>query len=130
MMRKSKHVSNELPNHRILIVLTRCVSFQVAPIQFAPKAKDESNKLRRKNSLYEEIIQYLDSLDNAPDGIAELVESAALSAASAKEKPEPAEDPRLAALNKTADQIRAGDLRTLRGVITNHFKTINRRYVQ
>jgi hypothetical protein len=98
-------------------------------MQFEPKSKDESNKLRRKNSLYEAIVEYLDALDGGPAGIAELVDACALLAASAADKQEPTEDPRLAGLNKTADAVRAGDLRALRGVITNHFKTINRRWV-
>lgn len=105
-------------------------SLEVAPMQFAPKPKDESNKLRRKNSLYEAIVEYLDALDGGPSGVAALVDSCALRAAAAADLPEPSEDPRLAGLNQTADLVRAGDLRALRGVITNHFKTINRRCVR
>ena len=117
-----------IPRPRVCDVgLVLCPLLQVAPLQFAPKPKDESNKLRRKNSLYEAIVEYLEACDKGPDGVRELVEEWALKAAASADKKEPTEDPRLAGLNKTADEVRAGDLRALRSVVTNHFKTINRR---
>ena len=45
-----------------------------------------------------------------------------------KIKKEAVDDPRIAGLNKIADEVREGNYRTLRGQLTNHFKTVNRRY--
>ena len=57
----------------------------------------------------------------------EMIEEADLKAASSRDKKEPDEDPRLKAVNVIADEVRDGNMRTLRNVVTNHFKTINRR---
>lgn len=101
---------------------------KVEPLAFQPKAKDESNKLRRKNSLHEAIIEYLDFMDQGDKGVKQMVEEARLRAMIAADKKEKPEDPRVAGLNVVANQVRAGNMRTLRGQITNHFKTINRRF--
>ena len=97
------------------------------PLSFQPKPKDESNKLRRKNSLFESILVYNDALVTN-EGIASLVDGADLAAAQQKIKKDPPDDPRIAGLNKIADEVRCGNMRTLRNQITNHFKTVNRRY--
>lgn len=101
---------------------------KVAPLNFAPRAKDESNKLRRKNSLYEEIVNYLDHFDNDEVGVKELVDEALLKSLSSKDKKEASDDPRVAGLNKIADEVQSGNNRTLRNQVTNHFKAINRRF--
>jgi len=101
---------------------------KVAPLQFQPKAKDESNKLRRKNSLYDEIILYLDLMDKGDEGAKEIVDRAYLASQTNKDKSEAVDDPRIQGMNKTADEIRDGNFRTLRNQVTNHFKTVNRRY--
>lgn len=89
---------------------------KVAPINFAPKAKDESNKLRRKNSLFEEIVDYLNHFDE--DGsVQELVDDALLKSLSQADKKEVFDDPRVAGLNKIADEVRAGNNRTLRNQV-------------
>ena len=79
---------------------------KVAPLNFQPKPKDESNKLRRQNSLFEAIIAYLDALDEGPEGIRRMVDDADLKAAELKAKPEPVDDPRIAGMNKIADEVR------------------------
>jgi hypothetical protein len=101
---------------------------KIAPLAFAPKAKDESNKLRRSNSLYEAIVAYLDAIDGGQLGIDELVDASILAAAKAKDLPEVKDDHRIAAVNKIADDVRAGNCRTLRLQVVSHFKTINRRF--
>jgi len=101
---------------------------RVKPLSFAPKTKDESNKLRRKNSLNEAIIEYLNAVDEGAVGIQEYVDAACLKALSAKDRKEDKEDPRIAGINKTADEVRSGNMRTLRSVVVQHFKTINRRF--
>jgi hypothetical protein len=97
-------------------------------LQFAPKTKDESNKLRRKNSLNEAIIEYLTAVDAGPVEVAEYVDTYVLKALSAKDRKEDKEDPRIAGMNKAADEVRSGNMRTLRSIVVQHFKTINRRY--
>ena len=99
-----------------------------APLAFNPKPKDESNKLRRKNSLFDAIVRYLDALGNGEEGVVELVSAQDLVVAQQKIKKEITDDPRIAGLNKIADEVRSGNYRTLRNQITNHFKTVNRRY--
>mmetsp|Transcript_21849 Transcript_21849/g.25822 ORF Transcript_21849/g.25822 Transcript_21849/m.25822 type:complete len:470 (+) Transcript_21849:82-1491(+) len=104
------------------------VAPKIAPLTFQPKPKDESNKLRRKNSLYEAIVDYLNHLDAEEVGIQELIDEASLVALVAQDKKETSEDPRIAGLNRIADEVRAGNMRALRTQVTNHFKTINRRF--
>mmetsp|Transcript_67633 Transcript_67633/g.136187 ORF Transcript_67633/g.136187 Transcript_67633/m.136187 type:complete len:466 (-) Transcript_67633:75-1472(-) len=100
---------------------------KVSPLNFAPKAKDESNKLRRKNSLYDEIVDYLNHFDE-DGGVQELVDEALLKSLSEKDKKDIVDDPRVAGLNKLADEVREGNNRSLRNQVTNHFKAINRRF--
>ena len=90
---------------------------KVAPLQFQPKAKDESNKLRRKNSLYDEIILYLDLMDKGDEGAKEIVDRAYLASQTNKDKSEAVDDPRIQGMNKTADEIRDGNFRTLRNQV-------------
>ena len=101
---------------------------KVKPLSFTPKSKDESNKLRRKNSLYEAIVEYLNFIEVGEAGVQEMVDEWTLKALSALDKKEAKDDPRVAGINKTADDIRSGNMRSLRSVVTNHFKTVNRRF--
>ena len=78
---------------------------KVAPLNFQPKPKDESNKLRRQNSLFEAIIAYLDALDEGAEGIRRMVDDTDLKSAELKAKPEPVDDPRIAGMNKIADEV-------------------------
>jgi hypothetical protein len=78
---------------------------KIVPLVFQPKPKDESNKLRRKNSLYEAIVDYLNHLDEGDNGIQELIDEASLAALVAQDKKEVAEDPRIAGLNAIADEV-------------------------
>jgi len=89
---------------------------KVSPLNFAPKAKDESNKLRRKNSLYDEIVDYLNNFDE-DGGVQELVDEALLKSLSEKDKKDIVDDPRVAGLNKLADEVREGNNRSLRNQV-------------
>jgi hypothetical protein len=90
---------------------------KISPLTFVPKPKDESDKLRRKNSLYEAIVDYLNHFDE--DGsVQELVDEALLKSLANKDKKEVHDDPRVAGLNKIADEVRAGNVRTLRNQVS------------
>lgn len=117
--------------HSLSKMFRRSLSFAATPplpLAFQPQPKDSSNTLRRKNSLYDAIIVFLEAKERGHEGVKELVDAQELVVAQQMIKKEAVEDPRIAGLNKIADEVRSGNFRTLRNQLTNHFKTVNRRY--